>query len=126
MTEQTALELLNTLAMHQQDLDNLVDNLETKKRNLIPVEVLEEQAEIDAKSLYKIEFARNQIADLRSQVEMAVIQEGHTVKGDMLMAVYNKGRESWDGKLLAGFALAHPEIEAARKVGNPTISIRKI
>jgi len=126
MTEQAALELLNQLAYHQHKLDALTEEKETKVRGLIPIEVLEEQERIAAGYIAGMINESNIIADLRSTVELAVIREGHTVNGDMLMAVYNKGRETWDGKLLSGFALAHPEIEAARKVGNPTISIRKI
>ncbi len=42
------------------------------------------------------------------------------------MAVWSKGRETWDTKSLDGYALAHPEIASLRKVGDPSVSIRKI
>ena len=35
-------------------------------------------------------------------------------------------KTSWDGKLLEGYAVAHPEILAARKVGKPTVSFRTV
>jgi hypothetical protein len=42
------------------------------------------------------------------------------------MAVWNKGRESWDGKKLSGMMALIPQLEQARKIGEPTVSIRKI
>lgn len=42
------------------------------------------------------------------------------------MAVYNKGRVSWDSSGLNGYMVAHPEITAFRKEGEPSITLRKI
>lgn len=61
---------------------------------------------------------------LESEIKAAVIALGETVKADGIMAVYNKGRESWDGKALSGYAAAHPEILVFRSVGDPSVSIR--
>ena len=61
---------------------------------------------------------------LESEIKAFVIGLGVTVKGAGLMAVYNKGRVSWDSKYLDGYAAAHPEILDARKVGEPSVSIR--
>ncbi len=41
------------------------------------------------------------------------------------MAIWNKGRASWDGKKLEGYAMDHPEILQAQKVGEPTVTFRK-
>lgn len=49
-----------------------------------------------------------------------------TVRGESLMAVYSKPRVTWDGKGLTGYMVAHPEIEAFKKVGKPSVSIRKV
>lgn len=54
-----------------------------------------------------------------------VARHGATVKHAGLMAVYSKPRVSWDTAKLEGYALAHPEITAARTTGKPTISIRE-
>ncbi len=42
------------------------------------------------------------------------------------MAIYSKGRMSWDGKRLDGYATAHPEILAFRSEGQPSVSIREV
>jgi hypothetical protein len=54
----------------------------------------------------------------------AVKAAGETVKGDRLMLVYGKPRETWDTKALTGYAAAHPEIERFKKVGEPTVTVR--
>jgi len=66
------------------------------------------------------------IDELTAEVKADVLNAGATVKGDYMMAVYNKGRVSWDTKGLDGFAIAHPEMQAFRKVGEPTITLRKV
>lgn len=42
-----------------------------------------------------------------------------------MMAVWSKGRVTWDGKGLGGYMVAHPEIEAFRREGKPSVSIRR-
>lgn len=72
-------------------------------------------------------IARKKEGDaLTEEIKADVISLGETVKGSALMAVYAKGRTTWDNKGLDGFATAHPEIEKFRKVGEPSVSIRKI
>ncbi|CAK0771531.1 hypothetical protein CCP3SC15_4350001 [Gammaproteobacteria bacterium] len=41
------------------------------------------------------------------------------------MAVYTKGRVSWDSKKLDGMMILVPELASARKEGEPSVSIRK-
>ena len=61
-------------------------------------------------------------ADLKG----AVLTEGATIKGARMMAVWAKGRETWDTSKLVGFAVAHPELLELRKIGEPTVVIRAI
>lgn len=49
-----------------------------------------------------------------------------TVRGTFLMAVWSKPRVTWDSKGLLGYMVAHPEIEAFKRVGEPSVSIRRI
>lgn len=51
---------------------------------------------------------------------------GETVKGARLMAVWTKPRVTWDSKVLEGYVIAHPELAAARHVGQPSVSIRPV
>lgn len=78
--------------------------------------------ESDEKYLAKKSEAEELTAEIKSDVVLA----GSTIKGSCLQAVYAKGRVSWDDKGLSGFMVAHPEIAPFRKVGEPSVSIRKI
>lgn len=66
------------------------------------------------------------IALLRSEIEQQTLALGESVKGDRLMAVWSKPRITWDGRVLEGYLIAHPELAAARRVGQPSVSIRPV
>ena len=68
------------------------------------------------------------IADVETEVRMAMFELGSpaTVKGEHLMAVFTRGRVTWDGKVLEGYVIAHPELAAARRVGQPGVAIRAV
>ena len=63
---------------------------------------------------------------LKAEIEADVLEAGATVRGENMMAVWNSGRTTWDGKLLKGFEVIFPEIGAAKKIGEPTVSFRNI
>lgn len=67
---------------------------------------------------------QDRIKLLETEIKDEVLNLKQSLKGKGIDVVYNKGRESWDGKILTGYAVAHPEILAARKIGNPTVSFR--
>lgn len=64
------------------------------------------------------------IKNLEEQIKTEVLSIGKTVKTDSITAVYSKGKIGWDSNLLNGFALAHPEILAARTIGKPSVSFK--
>ena len=66
------------------------------------------------------------IANLENEIKNDVLESGCTIRGENLMAVWNSGRTTWDGKILKGLAVAYPEINVAKKVGEPTVSFRTI
>jgi len=66
----------------------------------------------------------DQIKNLQDKVKAEVLERGETVKGDQITVIWNKGKATWDGKLLEGYAVAHPEILAAKKTGSPTVSFK--
>src|SRR5512146_2680225 len=53
-----------------------------------------------------------EISDVEAVIKLDVLKAGATVKGVRLMAVWSKGRVSWDNKRLDGYAMAHPELLA--------------
>ena len=66
------------------------------------------------------------IAALTDDVKADVLAHGETVRGARLMAVWVKGRTSWDSKRLAGYAVAHPEIDSFRSVGESSVTLRVV
>jgi outer membrane murein-binding lipoprotein Lpp len=74
----------------------------------------------------QVEAANENIAELTEEIKAAVVQCGKAVKGQWLQAVYVKGRTSWNTDMLEGLIVVFPELEKARKVGEPSVSIRKI
>ena len=67
-----------------------------------------------------------QLAALEEDIKDAVLALGESVKSDRMQAVWNKARETWDSKKLDGYAAAHPEILAFKKVGEPSVSFRTV
>ena len=97
------------------DLNEKLNVLAEKKADLA---ALKAQFEADNKDL------TDTIKDLEDEITEAVLAKGETVKTDLISAIWVKGKTTWDGKLLEGYAVAHPEILAAQKVGKPTVSFR--
>jgi len=67
-----------------------------------------------------------EIAALQKEIKNDALGFGWTVRGKFLMAVWSKPRVTWDSKGLFGYMVAHPEIEAFKMVGKPSVSIRKV
>lgn len=65
-------------------------------------------------------------AAVEAEVRQAALSLGASIKGRRMQAVWAKGRTSWDGKLLEGFAIAFPEILKAQKIGEPSVSLRVV
>ena len=63
---------------------------------------------------------------LTGVINKAILESGKSVKGELLQAIFSKGKTTWDTKALVGFALAHPEIDKLKKVGKPSVSIREV
>lgn len=121
-----AIELLNHLAEYQSQRQLL--QLEKQKLidAVITPEIKAQLAEIDAEFGDKFAGVDDYINSLTEKVKDAVINEGATIKGAYLQAVYSKGRVSWDTKGLDGYIVAHPELEQFRKTGDPSVSIRAV
>lgn len=92
----------------------------------IPPEVKVIIADIEAEFEGKQSAVNSQIADVETTAKELVIQEGATVKGNLIQAVYSKPRVTWDSKILEGLAMVMPEIEKAKKVGSPSVSFRRL
>ena len=96
------------------------------KRRAILAAVQPELDALDVEYGPLFAIAEDRAAELTTAVKAAVLAHGLTVKGAALQAVYARGRESWDGRALAGYAAAHPEVLAFQKIGEPSVSIRTV
>lgn len=112
------------------DLRAAVDVIALEKQALIDTiltpEIKAKLAEIDTEFAGKAEEATGKADALEAEIRAAVVQHGATVKGAFLQAVWNEPRVSWDTKGLVGFLVAHPEISAFRKEGEPSCTLRKV
>lgn len=110
------------------ELEQLVNTILTPE---IKAKVEEIKAEFQPKfdaieSDEKYNAKKAEAETLTAEIKSDVVLAGSTIKGSCLQAVYAKGRVSWDDKGLSGFMVAHPEVGQFRKVGEPSVSIRKI
>lgn len=118
--------MLDLLAEYQSQHDILRLDKEALIADVIPDEVKAKIAEIEAEFADKIEIVNENISGIEATIKHEVADYGKTIKGTRLMAVWSKGRTSWDTKALEGYGAAHPEILTFCKVGEPSVSIRKI
>lgn len=119
-------QMLDRLANYQAEVDALSLIKQDEIDKILTPEIKQAIEDIEAEFALKTEAARMNIDELTGEIKAAVIAEGESVKGEFLHAVYSKPRVTWDGKLLEGYAVAHPEINTARKIGLPSVSIRGI
>ena len=119
----------------QEKLDRLYElktvMTETEERKqaeidmILTPEILTQVEEIRKKWADTTESMTAEIAELEADIKADVLSCGETVKGARLMAVWNKGRVSWDGKKLDGMRALIPQLDTARKVSDPTVTIRE-
>lgn len=112
------------------DLRSALDTIALEKQatidSVLTLEIKNKLAEIDAEFAGKSEVASGKAEALEAEIKELVKAGAETVKGNWLMAVWNKGRVTWDTKSLEGYAVAHPELLNLRKEGEPTVTIRRI
>lgn len=109
--ERLAIDDLNT------NMEHLIDEAFQRCPDLAEqYEVL--QAEVKAHT--------DSADQLSTDIRTLTLPYGETIKGETLMAVWSKGRTSWDTKKLDGYAVAHPEIKEMKSEGNPSISIKEV
>lgn len=96
------------------------------KDKAIPQEVKDKLAEIEAEYKPMLEDTSVKMETIKVNIETFVLTMKETVKGTKYMAVYVSGKKSWDGKKLEGYAMDHPEILQAQKIGEPSVTFRKV
>ena len=104
--------------------------LETQKNELIaqilPPELRARLDEIEEEFSQKADAAFKAIDALETEIKSETLAFGNTVKASGFLAVWNRGRVSWDSKGLAVYAEVHPEVLEFRKEGEPSVIIRRV
>lgn len=101
------------------------DRREKMIENAVPEEVKKKIQEVKEEFPEPIELMIV-AGNLQKEIADETIAKGETIKGKHLMAVFSKGRTSFDLAKLEGYAVAHPEIDQFKKFGEPSVSIRGI
>jgi hypothetical protein len=92
----------------------------------LPARVRQRLCELDAYYAADLDTLEREIAAATTLVKAAVLEHGHSIRGERLHAVVLAGRTSWDTRALEGYSLAHPEVLKCRTVGPPSVSLRKV
>lgn len=123
---ETIIDKLNRLADFQAQRDYL--NLQKQEliESVLPPEIKARIEEIEAEFSGRLEAVNANIEGLECDIKQDAVEEGATVQGQFLQAVWNRGRTSWDNVGLERYARMHPEILSYRKLGSPFIAIRKL
>lgn len=97
-----------------------------KKRKLILQQVQDELNDLDAEYNPLFETVGERIASLEQEIKSLVLAGRTSVRGSSLHAVYMNGRTSIDMARLDGYILTHPELNALKKLGEPSVQIRSV
>jgi hypothetical protein len=124
---------MDALVVMLDDLSDLQERLQTvqtayavAREAQIPATVRTALARVDAEYAACAQALETTIAQVAACLKQAVLERGASVKGTGLHAIYVKGRVTWDSRYLEIYAASHPEIQPARKEGQPSVSLRKV
>lgn len=124
-TEETIKAALADLATKQQIAMIYADEFQ-RRHDSILLGVKDQLDALSAEMEPKMTVATFDAQEAERTVKTLVLELGKSVKGDTLHAVYAKGKTTWDGAKLDGMVSLIPQIADARKVGQPSVSIREV
>lgn len=113
------------------ELDGHLDVIRMDKKAAIDSVLTPEiKAELDAIDTEFDEISEaitHTIGKVTAEIKTEVLANGTSTKkgSDHYGASFVKGRTSLDTKALGGYAVAHPEIEPFRSIGDPSVRINK-
>lgn len=127
MSEQIE-KLLNELAEYYAQVDALQLKKQTIIDGIYTPEIHNRIEAVEIEFGEKQKAAKENIEDLERRIKLETLSQPvhKTVKGAHLMAVYVKGRVTWESDKLEGLMLAFPALAGARKEGAPSVTIRRL
>lgn len=122
-TIQSLLDRLDQMQAQRAAMSAYFDKL---RSDFIPPDIAQKLEEIDAEEKTAMVTMDGGIDEITAEIKSLTAAQGMSVKAAHLQAVWSRGRITWNDDALMGYAAAHPEIEAWRKVGEPSVSIRAV
>jgi hypothetical protein len=89
-------------------------------------DVEKRKREIEAEFSGSVAAVDENIKALEAEIKAEAKDLKQTVKGKYFMAVYVKGRVTWNTDMLDGMIALVPQLEKARKEGEPSITLRRV
>jgi|WetSurMetagenome_2_1015567.scaffolds.fasta_scaffold1687107_1 hypothetical protein len=120
------VQKLDAIAEYESQADSLRATMQSEIDKVMTPEIKAALDAIHAEFDAKLDAVSENIANLTTQVKEDVLNSGATIKGAHYMAVWSKGRVTWDGKKLDGMMSIIPALADARKEGDPSVALRKI
>jgi len=119
-------EMLEQLTELQAQIDLIRISEREALEKVIPPDVRQAMEDVETEFGDILERVSMKYSELETAIKQAVLETGETVKGGAFQAVCNKGRVSWDSKKLEGLMMIVPQLEGARKQGEPYVTLRKV
>jgi predicted nucleic acid-binding Zn-ribbon protein len=92
-------------------------------KEVIMAPVKEQLSDLEEEFSSRFESIDKELMDLYPEIETATLKQGETVQTDEYQAIFKKGRETWNPKLLEGYAKDHPAVLSCKVTGEPSVSI---
>ena len=120
--------IINKIEKYEQLMEG-VSKLQQSKQSLIesviPKKIKAKLEDIDAEFDGTIENLEQQIKAIEEEIKQDVLTNGETANGKTVKFVYTSGRVTWDNKKMEVLLESIPELNIARKAGNPYVSVKK-
>ena len=120
----TIQEMLDQLSEIRAQLDTLESEKQKVIATILTPEIKAQIESVEFEFAGKSQAARENAGEIEKQIKDSVLRDGKSAKGKQLIAVYAKGRVSWDTSKLDGLMLALPQLKELRSEGAPSVSIR--
>lgn len=124
MQNEDAVTLVEIYETTRRDADQ-VRKLYEERRDLILAYVKEDLDALAAEMQPFLDISELAARESEEAARKAVMSIGETVEGETVQFIYVKSKTTWDGAMLQGMAKIIPELESAKKVGEPSVSIRR-
>lgn len=94
---------------------------------LLSPEVKQAISEIEEEFSSGIASVFSSIAGLEAEVKAETVEAGETVKGAGITVVFNRGKVSWETKMIEEYLAKHPKspVAKARRQGKPYASLNR-